>query len=139
MGRRTERGIATLVAKAPAPDLRAVDVSLERLAGALRVLGDESDHDILRAKALGLLSNPEAALDVIRRAQERDSTGLRRHLRKPHGRHHMGPKASPDAMVRRRSAGLGTTSNPTSAPSEPRERMAMAVVRPAKLTEITLT
>jgi hypothetical protein len=70
LSRDTDHGIGTLVGKAPAPDLRAIDLSVEKLAHALKALGDESEHDVLRARALTLLANPHAALDVIAQAQQ---------------------------------------------------------------------
>jgi hypothetical protein len=70
LGRNIEHGYATLVGRAPAADLKSVDVSLDQVAAALTVLGDTDGHDLRRAKALALLASPEAVLDVLRRADE---------------------------------------------------------------------
>ena len=70
LSRQVEHGYGTLVAKAPAPDLQLVDVSLDRVAAALTVLGDTDDHDIRRSKALVLMADPDAVLDLLRRANE---------------------------------------------------------------------
>jgi hypothetical protein len=58
------------VGKAPAPDLHRVSGSLDEMARALTILGDTDSHDVRRAKALALLADPEAALAVVRRANE---------------------------------------------------------------------
>ncbi len=68
--REDDNGYATLFARAPAPHVRAADVSLDELARALTILGDTDSHDIRRAKALGLMADPAAALETIRLANE---------------------------------------------------------------------
>ena len=66
-----DHGYATLVAKAPAVDLAALGQTLDHVANALAVLGDGDDRDLLRARALTLLANPQAVLDVIAAARDR--------------------------------------------------------------------
>jgi hypothetical protein len=78
VSRDDDHGYATLVGKAPAPDLHAVDVSLDEIAKAMAALGDTDSHDLRRAKALALLANPEAVLDLVRRANEEMAAGTPR-------------------------------------------------------------
>ncbi len=70
VSRDTDHGHATLIGKAPAIDISAVDATLNTLARALTVLGDTDPHQLRRAKALGILADPTAALDLTRRADE---------------------------------------------------------------------
>jgi hypothetical protein len=66
--RQAESGIGTLVGRAPAVDLNTLDVSLDEVARALTVLGDTDTHDVRRAKALCMLGNPQAVLDLLAEA-----------------------------------------------------------------------
>ncbi len=70
VGSDTNHGVATMFAKADAPDLAAIDRSLNTLARAMTMLGDTDGHDIRRAKALGVLADPGAALELTRLANE---------------------------------------------------------------------
>ncbi len=70
LGRETDHGHGTIVAKAPMPDIAAVDATLDALARAMTILGDTDPHQLRRAKALGLLADPAAALELTRTANE---------------------------------------------------------------------
>ncbi|MGN6722872.1 MAG: DUF222 domain-containing protein [Marmoricola sp.] len=47
------------------PDAEALDASLSQVARILRDLGDHDDLDTRRAKAAGILANPQRALDLM--------------------------------------------------------------------------
>lgn len=70
VGRDIELGQQTVFGRADAPDIRALDTSLDVLARAMTVLGDTDSHDVRRAKALGVLADPAAALEITRLATE---------------------------------------------------------------------
>ena len=70
VGRETDHGHGSIVGKAPMPDIAAVDASLDALARAMTILGDTDPHQLRRAKALGLLADPAAALELTRTANE---------------------------------------------------------------------
>ena len=69
-GRENRHGIGTVVGKATVPDLKALDLYLDTVARAMSVLGDTDPYDLRRAKALGVMANPTAALDLLRLANE---------------------------------------------------------------------
>ena len=69
-GRENRHGIGTVFGKATVPDLKALDLYLDTVARAMSVLGDTDPYDLRRAKALGVMANPTAALDLIRLANE---------------------------------------------------------------------
>jgi hypothetical protein len=58
-------GIGSVWAQLDAPDADALDATLNAGARALAALGDTSSHDVRRAKTLGLLADPQAALDLL--------------------------------------------------------------------------
>ncbi|MGI8702268.1 MAG: DUF222 domain-containing protein [Nocardioidaceae bacterium] len=66
VGRDVQLGHQTVFGRADAPDITALDV----LARAMTVLGDTDSHDVRRAKALGVLADPAAALELTRLAKE---------------------------------------------------------------------
>ena len=69
-GRDTRNGIRSIFGRAAAPDVHAADGCLDQLAWAMTVLGDTDPYDLRRAKALGVMANPTAALDLIRLADQ---------------------------------------------------------------------
>lgn len=58
-------GVAQVGAVLDAPDGIFLDAQVERVAGILAAGGAGGGHDARRAKALGLLANPAAALDLL--------------------------------------------------------------------------
>jgi hypothetical protein len=70
IGQDVDHGYGTIFGRAAMPDLRAVDTSLDTLARAMTVLGDTDSHDVRRAKALAVLADPRAALELTRLANE---------------------------------------------------------------------
>jgi len=98
-GQETQHGHGTLFARAAAPDLAAFDKSLDLVSRALKILGDPDKPDIRRARALGVLAHPHAALDLVASAEG-----------DPHGRSGSRPVASSCSSRRaavRRGAGSG--------------------------------
>ncbi|MGI8702406.1 MAG: DUF222 domain-containing protein, partial [Nocardioidaceae bacterium] len=69
VGRDVDHGVASVFARADAPDIAAFDKSLDTVARALRLLGDDATHDVRRAKALGVLANPQAAIELVDTAE----------------------------------------------------------------------
>lgn len=70
VGRDTDHGVATVFAKAAAPDVAAFSRSLDTVARALKLLGDTDTSDTRRARALGVLADPQAALDLVGDAEQ---------------------------------------------------------------------
>jgi hypothetical protein len=60
-----QNGLVGVLATVDAPAARALDRTLDRGAEALAALGDTSSHDVRRSVALGLLADPQAALDLL--------------------------------------------------------------------------
>jgi len=69
IGRDVDAGTLTVFGRADAADASAFDTSLDTVARALRLLGDDATHDVRRAKALGVLANPQAALKLVDTAE----------------------------------------------------------------------
>ncbi|MGI8577535.1 MAG: hypothetical protein ACR2KG_06360 [Nocardioidaceae bacterium] len=65
VGAETSHGYGTLFAKAAAHDLAAFDKALDVVARALKVLGDTDPAEQRRATAIGILADPQAALDLV--------------------------------------------------------------------------
>jgi hypothetical protein len=76
LGRDIDHGYRSLFGRGAAPDVAAVDHTLDLLARALTTLGDTDPHDLRRAKALGVLANPAAALELTSRADEALETAV---------------------------------------------------------------
>ena len=47
------------------PDAELFDQTIRRIAGELAALGDTDDLDIRRARAVGILADPQHALDLL--------------------------------------------------------------------------
>ena len=47
------------------PDALLFDQTVTRIAGDLRELGDTEDLDVRRARAVGILADPQYALDLL--------------------------------------------------------------------------
>ncbi|MGI8702242.1 MAG: hypothetical protein ACR2JU_13750, partial [Nocardioidaceae bacterium] len=69
-GRDLDSGTATIFGRGDGPDIAAFDMSLDVVARALRLLGDDATIDVRRAKALGVLANPQAALELVGEAEQ---------------------------------------------------------------------
>jgi len=76
VGDANPEGIATVWADLDATDAQHLDTTLSQGAAALAALGDTSSHDVRRAKALGLLADPQAALDLLAGQTPRKNTDL---------------------------------------------------------------
>ena len=57
-------GISTTTAITDTHDAVALEAALNTVAGALGALGDPDTHEVRRAKALGILADPQRALDL---------------------------------------------------------------------------
>ena len=58
-------GTALLTARAEAADTLRFSRLLDQLAGGLSLAGSTDEHDVLRAEALGVLADPEAAVALL--------------------------------------------------------------------------
>ena len=67
-------GTSTVNAVADTPDAAALDSALNEVAASLGRLGDVDTHDVRRAKALGVLADPQYALDLFATAATDDGT-----------------------------------------------------------------
>ena len=67
-GRADEHGMATLVARARAGDVRYLVAVLDRMAAILAARGDTDTLDVRRATALRILANPARALALLTEA-----------------------------------------------------------------------
>ena len=95
----TKRGVWLRHGSAPAttditmtldtPDALLFDQTVTRIAGDLRELGDTEDLEVRRARAVGILADPQYALDLLSRPRGRSTQPPRRchqPLRPPHPR-----------------------------------------------------
>jgi hypothetical protein len=57
-------GTTEICARTSTPHAHALDATIDRLATTLGTLGDATSREVRRAKALGLLADPQAALDL---------------------------------------------------------------------------
>ncbi len=80
-------GTSRITAKTSTPDARAFDAAVAEMASTLAALGDADELDVRRAKALGILADPQLALDLTasldagaERAPRRASDGPTLHL-----------------------------------------------------------
>jgi hypothetical protein len=69
VGRSDDHGTTRLFVKAATGDIVALDATITELAAALAATGDTGTLDQRRAKAAGLLSDPELAADLLAAAQ----------------------------------------------------------------------
>ena len=68
-GRDLDAGTASMFGYADAPDIAAFDTTLDTVANALALLGDDATLDVRRAKALGVLANPQATIQLVDTAE----------------------------------------------------------------------
>ncbi|MEU0093082.1 hypothetical protein [Kribbella sp. NPDC006257] len=71
VGRTDDHGTTTLFIKAATGDVIQLDATIAQLAKALAALGDGASLDQRRAKAAGLLADPELAADLLAAAAQR--------------------------------------------------------------------
>ena len=57
-------GVSEIRAVTDTPDALALDTALDQVAAALRAFGDEEPEQVRRAKAVGVLADPQYALDL---------------------------------------------------------------------------
>jgi hypothetical protein len=62
-------GTSTITAVTGTPDAAAFDQAVGEVAASLGALGDTDDLDVRRAKAIGVLADPQGALDLITGAE----------------------------------------------------------------------
>jgi hypothetical protein len=74
VGRTDDHGTTRLFVKAATGDVIALDATISQLAAALAATGDTDSLDQRRAKAAGLLSDPELAADLLAAAQHLAAT-----------------------------------------------------------------
>ena len=60
----TDHETGTAFIRADAVDLKFFDASLDRIADSIGLLGDTSNKELRRAKAVGILASPQQALDL---------------------------------------------------------------------------
>lgn len=65
LGGTNSFGLRTMTAHANGADLARVDAMLDVLARAMADRGDADSHEVLRAKAMGLLANPAVACTLL--------------------------------------------------------------------------
>jgi hypothetical protein len=74
IGRTDHHGTTRLYIKATTGDVIALNATIAQLADALAALGDSDPVDLRRAKAAGLLSDPDLAADLLAAAQHLATT-----------------------------------------------------------------
>jgi len=74
VGRTDDHGTTTLFVKAATGDVVQLDATITQLANALAALGDTGSLDQRRAKAAGLLSDPDLAADLLAAAHHLATT-----------------------------------------------------------------
>jgi hypothetical protein len=75
-----ERGSKTVFIRADAPDVVWFDATLDRIADGIALLGDTTSKDTRRARAVGIIANPQHTLNVFHDAaaayRQADPAGL---------------------------------------------------------------
>lgn len=67
---RVSAGVATVFGRGDAPEIAAFNTTLNTVACALRILGGNGSSDVRRAKALGILANPQAAIALVESVEQ---------------------------------------------------------------------
>jgi hypothetical protein len=65
VGQSDDHGIKDIHIRTEAPNAIWFDATIDRIADSLGQLGDESPKDIRRAKAVGVIAQPQQALDLM--------------------------------------------------------------------------
>ena len=95
MGQASDEGVKTIFIKAEAPDAIRFDGTVDRTADGLGLLGDDRSKDVRRAAAIGVLADPQRALDLFADTAAAAGVGLERAQRD------QGPRAlTPDRRSR---------------------------------------
>lgn len=76
IGRSNDHGIKDIHIRTEAPHAIWFDASVDRIADSLRLLGDESTKDIRRARAVGVIAQPQRTLDLYEQAAATDALGF---------------------------------------------------------------
>jgi hypothetical protein len=66
----TDHGTKTVFIRAEAPDAIWFDATIDRIADGIAILGDLSPKDARRARAVGIISHPQQALDLFDRTAD---------------------------------------------------------------------
>jgi hypothetical protein len=75
-GRTTEHGLRLVVARAAAGDVIWFLATVTRIAEILAAEGDQDPLDVRRSKAIGILSRPDRALELMRSHSAAPETGV---------------------------------------------------------------
>jgi uncharacterized protein DUF222 len=70
-----DHGTKTVFIRAEAPDVIWFDATIDRIADGIGLLGDGSGKDNRRARAVGILADPQQALDLFQRAADASCPG----------------------------------------------------------------
>jgi hypothetical protein len=65
VGASNDHGVKDILIRTEAPNAIWFDATVDRLADSLGALGDGSDKDTRRAKAVGIIAHPQQALDLL--------------------------------------------------------------------------
>lgn len=65
VGSSSEHGIKDIHIRTEAPDAIWFDAAIDRIADGLEILGDGSSKDVRRAKAVGVIAQPQRTLDLF--------------------------------------------------------------------------
>ncbi len=76
IGQSNDHGIKDIHIRTEAPHAIWFDASVDRIADSLRLLGDESTKDIRRARAVGVIAQPQRTLDLYAQAAANDALGV---------------------------------------------------------------
>ena len=68
LGRANDHGIKDIYIRTEAPNAIWFDASIDRIADDLARLGDDATKDVRRARAVGVLAQPQRALDLFSKA-----------------------------------------------------------------------
>jgi hypothetical protein len=74
LGRSSECGIKDIYIRTETPNALWFDASIERIADQLTALGDTASHNIRRARAVGILAQPQQALQLITQTSAQQTT-----------------------------------------------------------------
>ncbi|MEJ7741479.1 MAG: HNH endonuclease signature motif containing protein [Nocardioidaceae bacterium] len=73
IGQSNDHGIKDIHIRTEAPNAIWFDASVDRIADNLRLLGDETTRDIRRARAVGVIAQPQRTLDLYAQAAATDA------------------------------------------------------------------
>ncbi len=75
VGQSSDHGIKDIYIRTEAPNAIWFDASIDRVADSLAALGDTDNKDIRRARAVGVLAQPQQALDLFATTKRRAAGG----------------------------------------------------------------